>query len=243
MTSTPIAAQSPAHAGLRGTPRPVAESIGRVLPTRPPGLLTMVGMVAPLAAFLLADATWGLVPGIVVSTTTAVVAGLVRMRRGSGVGWLSLALLGYLIARGAAGALTGSHQVFFGISVAASVAVAAAVLVTAFTRVPLAVYALPTLMRGRLRQDTVAHPTYRRISAHVTAVWAIAELAVSGWEAWHLQHADAIEFVGARALIGWPTMAAVVFACAFYARFRIEWLQAHPARRPSSFPSVTAHSI
>ncbi len=60
-------------------------------------------------------------------------------------------------------------------------------------------------------------------------MWASAELSVAGWEAWHLQHADAVEFVGARGLVGWPVMAMVVFVCAFYARFRIEWLQGPPS--------------
>ncbi len=168
-------------------------------------------------------------------------------RRGGCIGWLGLALLGYVLIRGAAGALTGSEQVFFGISVAASMAVTIGVLASAFTTTPVATYLLPVLLAGRLRPETAADPAYRRISAHVTAAWAIAELSVSGWEAWHLQHAGAVDFVATRGLLGWPVMAAVIFLCAFYARFRIEWLQgpaprvkveeygagdAHPARRP-----------
>jgi hypothetical protein len=185
----------------------------------------MVGSFAPVVMFLLANAAWGLIPGVLASTAAAVVATLARLRGGRGAGWLSLAVLGYVLIRGAAGALTGSHQVFFGISVAASMTVAAAVLSTAFTSKPLASYLLPMLMGGRLRPGTVAHPTYRRISAQVTAIWAASEMAVSGGEAGHLLHASAVEFVATRALIGWPTMATVIFLCAFYARFRIEWLQ------------------
>ena len=197
----------------------------RFRPMRPPSLTSIVGSVAPVGVFLVADAAWGLVPGVLASTAAAVVASLARLRGGLGVGWPSLALLGYVLIRGAAGALTGSHQVFFGISVAASMTVATAVLATAFTSRPLASYVLPILMGGRLRSDTLAHPTYRRISAQVTAIWAASEMAVSGGEAWHLQHAGAVEFVATRALLGWPTMATVIFVCAFYARFRIEWLQ------------------
>ncbi len=188
----------------------------------------MVGSLAPVVVFLLANAAWGLIPGILASTAAAVVAALARLRGGQGIGWLSLALLGYVLVRGAAGALTGSHHVFFGISVAASMTVAAVVLATSFTSTPLASHLLPILMGGRLRPGTVAHPTYRRISAQVTAIWAASEMAVSGGEAWHLQHADAVGFVATRALIGWPTMATVIFICAFYARFRIEWLQGPP---------------
>lgn len=80
-------------------------------PTRPPSLASMVGAVAPVAVFLLANAAWGLIPAMLASTAAAVVAALARLRGGRGVGWLSLVLLGYVLIRGAAGALTGSHQV------------------------------------------------------------------------------------------------------------------------------------
>lgn len=226
MTSTAVIAQPLTRPASPVLTNALNESVGRALPTTPPSLVTLVGMLAPVGAFLLANAVWGLVPGIAAATATAVTASLLRLHRGHGIGWLSLALLGYVVARGAAGALTGSHQVFFGISVAASIAVAVGVLGTAFTRTPVAAHVLPALMRGRLRPETVHHPAYRRIAAQVTAAWALAELAVAGWEAWHLAHADAVEFITARGLIGWPAMAGVVFACGFYARFRIEWIQA-----------------
>jgi hypothetical protein len=231
MTRTPVAEDSLIQVWQPSTPSVAGPAVTRALPTRPPTPASLVGSVAPVAVFLLANAAWGLIAGMLASTAAAVLATLSRRRRGQQIGWLALALLGYVLIRGAAGAVTGSHQVFFGISVAASMTGAVAVLATAFTRTPLAGYLLPILMRGRLRPTTTASPTYRRISAHVTAVWAIAELAVSGWEAWHLQHATAVEFVGARGLIGWPAMAAVVFVLAFYARFRIEWLQG-PTQQP-----------
>jgi len=225
MTRTPVAEHPLVLVGQPAAPSLASPSVARALPTRPPTPANAVLSVAPVAVFLLANAAWGLLPGVLASTAAAVLATLARLSRSQRVGWLPLALLGYVLIRGAAGALTGSHQVFFGISVAASMAAALAVLATAFTSTPVAAYLLPMLMRGRLRPDTVAHPTYRRISAHITAVWAVAELTVSGWEAWHLQHANAVEFVTARGLIGWPAMAAVIFVCVFYARFRIEWMQ------------------
>ncbi|MGA7688301.1 MAG: hypothetical protein WCA29_03630 [Jiangellales bacterium] len=237
MTRTPVAKYSLIQVRQPSTPSVAGPSVTRVLPTRPPAPANLLGSVAPVAVFLLANAAWGLVAGMLASTAAAVVATLARRHRGQQIGWLALALLGYVLIRGAAGAVTGSHQVFFGISVAASMAVAVAVLATAFTRTPLAAYLLPILMRGRLQPQTAASPTYRRISADVTAAWAAAELTVSGWEAWHLQHATALEFVGARGLIGWPVMAGVVFVLAFYARFRIEWLQgAMPQPHPRATP-------
>ena len=230
MTRTPVAEQTPPHAVVLTSAGMVGPSVARALPTRAPSPASLLGSAAPVAAFLLTNAAWGLVPGMLASTAVAIMATWARRRRGQGIGWLGLALQGYLLLRGAAGALTGSHQVFFGISVAASMTVAAAVLATAFTRTPLAAYLLPVLMGGRLRAATVADPAYRRICAHVTAVWAVAELAVSGWEASHLHHATAVEFVAARGLVGWPAMASIIFVCAFYARFRIEWIQG-PSRR------------
>lgn len=225
MTDTPLTEWVPVRAERPGTSSTLGPTAAHVLPTRPPSLASMVGSVAPVVVFLLANAAWGLIPAMLASTAAAVVAALIRLRGGRGVGWLSLVLLGYVLIRGAAGALTGSHEVFFGISVAASMTVAAVVLATAFTSTPLASHLLPILVGRRLRPDTVAHPTYRRICAQVSAIWAAAEMAVSGGEAWHLQHAGAVEFVATRALLGWPTMATVIFLCAFYARFRIEWLQ------------------
>ncbi len=230
MTRTTLAPHRQAHTDQAATPSADVPSIAHVLPTRLPTLADVVGSVAPVGVFLLANAVWGLVAGMLASTAVAATATVARRRRGGGIGWLGLALLGYVLIRGAAGALTGSEQVFFGISVAASMAVAIGVLASAFTTTPVATYLLPVLMAGRLRPETAADPAYRRISAHVTAAWAIAELSVSGWEAWHLQHAGAVDFIAARGLLGWPVMAAVIFLCAFYARFRIEWLQG-PAPR------------
>ncbi len=229
MSNSPTALNNTATVEALGSIR-IGRSVGRALPTKPPSLSSIAGAASPLAAFLLSNAAWGLVPAMLASTSVAIVAALARLQRGQGVGWLALAPLAYLIIRGAAGISTGSHQVFFGIGVAASMAIAAAVLASAFTRTPAAAYVIPMLMPGRLRTDTVNHPMYRRICAQVTAVWATAELAVAGWEAWHLQHADAVEFIGARSLIGWPVMAGLIFLCTFYARFRIEWFQGRPTR-------------
>lgn len=240
MSPTPVAEHNPRYTARPMHPGTIGLSVTRVLPTRPPTPARLLASVAPVGVFLLANAAWGLVAGIAASTAVAVLVILARLRRGQPIGWLALALLGYVLVRGAAGALTGSHQVFFGVSVAASIALALAVLATAFTGRPLAAYVLPMLMGGRLRPDTAASPTYRRISVHVTAAWAVGELTVSGWEAWHLQHVGAVEFVAARGLIGWPVMAAVVFGCAVYARFRIEWLQG-PSRRPGVPASPVAH--
>lgn len=242
MSPTSVAEHNPRHAVGPMHPSSLGHSVTQVLPTRSPSPARLLASVTPVAVFLLANAAWGLVAGILASTAVAVLANLARLRRGQPIGWLAIALLGYVLVRGAAGALTGSHQVFFGISVAASMALALAVLATAFTGRPLAAYVLPMLMGGRLRPDTAANPTYRRISVHVTAAWAVGELTVSGWEAWHLQHVDAVEFVAARGLIGWPVMAAVVFGCAFYARFRIEWLQG-PSRRPGVPASPFAQEL
>jgi hypothetical protein len=53
----------------------------------------LLASVAPTAAFLLANGAWGVLAGMLVSSAAAVSVVLVRLRRGQGVGWLSLAVL------------------------------------------------------------------------------------------------------------------------------------------------------
>lgn len=70
---------------------------------------------------------------------------------------------------------------------------------------------------------------YRRVSAQVTLIWALAELGVTGWEAWHLTVASASEFVVTRTVIAWPVIAVLIFFLIAYLGFRLdryEWLQA-----------------
>jgi hypothetical protein len=66
------------------------------------------------------------------------------------------------------------------------------------------------------------HPAYRRVSAQVTAVWALAEIGITSWEAWHLTASSASEFVVTRSVVAWPVMGVVIFFLIFFVRFRLD---------------------
>ncbi len=86
---------------------------------------------------------------------------------------------------------------------------------------------LPLLVR--FRYVTEDHPVYRRVAAQITFLWAVAELSITGWEAWHLTRSTGSEFVVGRAVVAWPIMAGVIFFLLFYARFRLEPHERHLA--------------
>jgi hypothetical protein len=77
---------------------------------------------------------------------------------------------------------------------------------------------------------TPDHPIYRRVAAQVTVVWALAELSVTAWEAWHLTVSSASEFVVTRTVIAWPVMAVLIFFLIAYVRLRLDRHEWHLAR-------------
>jgi hypothetical protein len=183
----------------------------------------LLASMAPTATFLVVDAVAGVVPAILAAS--AVAAGLVlhRHRTGQQVGWVLPVSLGFVVFRGVLGVATRSSDVYFGVGVVASGAVALAVLATAFTRSPLAVHVIPLVKH--YGPDVVTHPLYRRVAAHVTAAWGLCHLAVTSWEGVHLLRSSAAEFVAARSFVGWPVLGFVVFWCIFYLRARLDPLE------------------
>jgi hypothetical protein len=156
---------------------------------------------------------------IAASITTAVLL-VLRRRGGAGIGILLPVSLGFVVAKAIAGVVTESPVVYFGAGIALSALVAVAVGATAFTKRPAASYVIPLVTPYRhLLPD---HPVYRRVSAQVTAVVALAELGVTTWEAWHLTNSTASEFVATRTLMAWPVMGIVIFVVIFYVRFRLD---------------------
>ena len=136
-----------------------------------------------------------------------------RWRNGRRIGILLPASLAYVAIRGLAGVLTGSEDVYFGLGVALSAATALAIGATAFTHAPAASYLIPAVVT--YRQQTVDHPLYTRVAAQLTAAWALMELAITGWEAWHLTRVTATEFIFLRTFVGWPVMAIWIFFLVF----------------------------
>lgn len=192
----------------------------RPVTTRRPGLSSAVGSLLPTGVFLGVDQWLGLTAAMVAASATTLALVAIRRRRGVGIGVLLPLTLGYVFVKAIAGVLTQSQIVYFGAGLALSAAIAMAVGATAFTRRPVASYLIP--MVTPYRRLSADHPAYRQVSAQVTAVWALAELAVTAWEAWHLTVSSASEFVVARTVIAWPAMAVLIFLLIAYVRFRLD---------------------
>lgn len=207
--------------------RPMSDRIPELMESQRRGPSGIVASLGPSVAFLAANHWFGLLAGMVAATVLSI--GLIVYRRGRrmAIGWLLPISLGYVVVRGIAGVLTGSENVFFGFGVATSAAVALAVGATAFTRHPVAGYLLPLVVR--YRHLSIDHPVYRRVAAQITIVWAIAELGLTVWEAWHLSNVSGSEFLIDRTLVGWPVMAVVIFFLISYVRFRLDPYERHLA--------------
>jgi hypothetical protein len=179
--------------------------------------------LSPTIAFLVVNYGFGLTEAIIAALlTSALVIGF-RWQKGRRIGILLPASLAYVTIRGLAGVLTGSEDVYFGLGVALSVATALAIGATAFTHTPAASYLIPLVVT--YRQQTVDHPLHMRVAAQLTVAWALMELAISSWEAWHLTRVTAAEFILLRTFVGWPVMAIWIFFLVFYLRLRLDPLQ------------------
>lgn len=176
--------------------------------------------MSPTVVFLAANWRSGVAVGAIAATITAVAVIGWRARHRTRVGWVLPVTLTYVVARGTISAATRSEDVYFGIGIAASATIAIGVFGSSLTSRPIGLWAIPLV--ARYDEHVRAHPRYRAVARHVTAVWALAELSVTIWEAWHLRQVGPVGFVGRRTLIGWPFMAFVVFWLIFYVRLRLD---------------------
>lgn len=189
------------------------------------GLVSLV----PTAMFLAVDWQAGLVPAMVAASAASGAVVLLRRRRGASIGVLLPVTLAYTVAKAVAGVVTGSQLVYFGAGLVLNVLVVVTIAATTLTARPVAAVLLPTVVRYRhIASDD---PLYRGVTAQITLVWALAELAVTGWEAHHLTVATASEFVFTRSVVALPAMAVVIFLLIAYARFRLDPYEHHLARR------------
>jgi hypothetical protein len=194
---------------------------------RPPTAVGVLGSLLPSAVYLAAAGRTSPTTAMVLASLVAAVVALERRRRGVSVGALLTWSLGYLALRTVLGVATGSESVYFGAGLLLSAGFALAVGVTAWTRTPAAMHVLPLV--ARYRHVGPAHPLYRRVAGQVTAAWGIAELVMTGLEAWHLTHATGTEFLVVRTTVALPAMAVVVFLLVFYVRARLDPLEFHLA--------------
>lgn len=185
-----------------------------------PGFTSALTSLVPTGVFILFEGRFGLVAAMIAASASTLVLLSLRRRRGSRVGILLPLSLGFVVVKAVAGVVTESQVVYFGTGLALSALLAVAIGATAFTTRPAASYLLPLVTPYRhLSPD---HPVYRKVSAQVTAVWALAELGITSWETWHLSVSSASEFVVARSVVAWPVMGVVIFFLIFYVRFRLD---------------------
>jgi hypothetical protein len=177
---------------------------------------------------------------MVVASATTVVLLVLRRRRGDGVGILLPLSLGFVVVKALAGVVTQSQVVYFGAGLALTALLALVVGATAFTKTPVASYLIPLVTP--YRHLSADHPAYRRVSSQITAVWALAELGITSWEAWHLASSTASGFVVIRSVVAWPVMGVVIFFLIFYVRFRLDRHEYHLASRVDSTVGPRIHS-
>jgi hypothetical protein len=193
----------------------------------PPTRTGILSALSPSVLFLVGHHLGGLVPAIAAASVTSVALIVVRRRQHSTLGVLLPASLVYVLVRAAAGLLTNSDEVYFGVSLATSAVVALVVAATAFTRTPAAARLIPLVVR--YPQPIVAHPLYRRVAAHATLAWVVTELAMTAWETTHLADMAAPQFMLVRTFGGAPVMAVLIPVVIFYIRLRLDPL-AHRLR-------------
>lgn len=211
--------------GARPTDPPLTEDVRSMV--TPPTRMSILAALLPSVLFLVGHYLGGLVPAIVAASVTSVALIVVRRRRNRTLGVLLPASLAYVLVRAAAGLLTNSDDVYFGVSLATSALVALVVAATAFTRTPAAARLIPLVVR--YPQATVAHPLYRRVAAHATLAWVVTELAMTAWETSHLADMAAPQFMLVRTFGGAPVMAVLIPVVIFYIRLRLDPL-AHRQR-------------
>ncbi len=194
-----------------------------------PGLTAALTSLLPTGVFLVFDGLFGLVGAMIAASLTTVVLLVLRRKRGEGVGILLPLSLGFVMVKAVAGVVTQSQVVYFGAGLALTALLAIAVGATAFTKTPVASYLIPLVTP--YRHLSADHPAYRRVSAQITAVWALAELGITSWEAWHLTSSSGSAFVVARSVVAWPVMGVVIFFLIFFVRFRLDRYEFHLASR------------
>jgi hypothetical protein len=185
-----------------------------------PGFPAALTSLLPTGAFLLFDHWLGLTVAMVAASLTTLALIVIRRRRRRGIGVLLPLSLAYVAVKAIAGLVTQSQVVYFGAGLVLSATLAIAVGATAFTSKPVASYLIPYVTPYEAL--TSENPIYRRIAAQVTVVWALADLGVTTWEAWHLTTSSASEFVLTRTVVAWPTMAVLIFFLIAYVRFRLD---------------------
>lgn len=196
----------------RQTPRSGGQS------TRSGGLRSLEP-VAPILAFLVLNRLGGLRLAVAGSTLWAIKLGVDRRRNGQPLGRFVPLLTIAIIARGAAGIITDSETVYFGLGIAGKFAFAAVLIGSALLGRPLAAKGAPLLLSAT--DDMQQHPAWRSTMSIITVIAGLYYLASASLDVVLLQRNGIEGFVLLRFLANWPLSLAAILASLAVAQVRL----------------------
>ncbi|HZT66210.1 MAG TPA: VC0807 family protein [Acidimicrobiales bacterium] len=160
--------------------------------------------LVPLALFLVLNTAISIQAAMIGATAWTLAMMIFHRRSGRTVGGLLWFSAAFVVARGAAGVVTGSKYVYFGPGIANNVVIALVFLGSVVIRRPAVGYIARFIYP--FTDAVISHPQYRRVMARLTLAWAAYELFSSGFQAWLLTTASANTLVWARAVVTWPLL-------------------------------------
>lgn len=151
-----------------------------------------------------------------------------RRRRGLPYGRFIPIVTAWLVIRGLIGVITGNEDIFFGLSIAAKVAIGIALLVSVAIGRSIGAYAAPWIFG--FSDEVQAHPSYRSAMAVITVIAAVYEFISAGFDVWLLfiRDASANEFVIIRYIVNWGASSVAVFGALWYLGRRLRDVPGFP---------------
>lgn len=204
------------------------------------GLLT----AGPVLAFVLVNARFFVIPesfgsdrvwfaaAVGVSVVWSLGAALHRRRQGLPAGRLMPIVTAWLVFRGLVGIVTANEQIYFGLSIAAKVAIGVALLVSVARKRDIASTVAPVIFgfSARIQEED----SYRTAMRFLTIGAAMYEFVSAAFDVWLLfiREASANEFVLVRYVVNWgASMVALALAM---------WYLARRLREIEGFPGLMA---
>lgn len=185
-----------------------------------------VDSIVPIVGFVVLNRIWGLTAGIVGATVWGVFAAIRRRRNDLPIGKFLPLVVAFIVARGVAGIVTDSEDVYFGIGIGLKVAIGIALIGSAVIGRNLVGIAAPYVIG--FDEATRAHSIYRSVTAHLSVVTGVWYLVSSGYETWLLANSTANEFVIIRTLINWPAGMILFVGGLIYAEVRMRRIEDFP---------------
>ncbi len=185
---------------------------------RPQGVRSLEP-IAPILLFLVLNRLGGLRLAVAGATLWAIKLGVDRRRRGQPLGRFVPILTAALIARGVAGIITDSENVYFGLGIAGKFAGGALLLGSAMIGKPLAALGAPMLLAAT--DEMQRHPIWRSTMAWITAIGGLYYVASASLDIVLLQRNDIESFVLLRFVANWPLSLAAILLALFVAHLRL----------------------